>query len=174
MCSVLTRRPHALMASVFSTGEDWGVNGLVKVWGYSLPDRCVARRESSDPRWIVTYFAVSTDRESPSPNAWSSFWTMEFAAVESHVPPARWPFLCCSLKSSLSSTRLFIATLLPSLSENPLHIWRVLFFCSTHSSSSRFSLCHLHCLHTLAWFTKKLCTAARTQSFVRSHFSEHS
>lgn len=25
---------------------------------------------------------------------------------------------------------------------------------STHSSSSCFSLCHFHCLHTLAWFTK--------------------
>lgn len=62
MCSVLTRRPHALIASVFSTGEDWGVNGLVKkklrCEATVLRDRCVAHRESLDPRWIVAYFAV--------------------------------------------------------------------------------------------------------------------
>lgn len=168
------------MASAFcyrwGSGCERTCKGDAEVWGCGLRDRRVTYWESLDPWWIVsTYFAVRAETRKlqirtrePLPGVcWCEKTASNQPADPYSAPVWRvlWPPQgYCSV--------------LPSLSENPLHVFGecifLNFFWSTHSSSSRFSLCHLWCLHTLAWFTKKLCTAARTQSFVRSYFSEHS
>lgn len=75
-------------------------------------DRWVIYQESMDPwRIITTYFSVRAE-------TWKlQIWTCEplsdrwsLLMCKDILKPVHWPLLCCSLKSYLSSTRLFIAT----------------------------------------------------------------
>lgn len=111
------------------------------------------------PWWIFsTYFTVREGQGNTNPEPRAAFGMMEVQQGQvcwcgEMLKSAHWPWLCCSLKSSLPSTRLFIATWLHLPKTLSARVKSVI-FSSTHSSSSRFGFCHFHCLHTLAWFTK--------------------
>lgn len=83
--------------------------------------------------WCIfrMYFTVREERGNTNPNPWTTFWMEEFQEEQVYwcgtmLKSAPWPCLCCTLKSSLSSTRLFIAACF-QLSK-PLHMFQELFY----------------------------------------------